>query len=104
MHQSKKWKQSIRCGGKTLGEWLAECGYDTSPASPDSSQKCTRQHDSQKCTQQPRNVQTKDVVVPSTSTCTQLNVSEEEDNQVHNDITGIGDHITIPARQWYTNV
>ena len=37
-------------------------------------------------------MQTKDVAMPCTNTCTQLNVSEKEDNQVHNDITGIGDH------------
>ena len=31
MQKSKKWKQSIICGEKTLGEWLADGGRDDTP-------------------------------------------------------------------------
>ena len=40
MQQCKKWRQSIKCEGKLLGEWLSERGYDFSI---DSSQKSTGQ-------------------------------------------------------------
>ena len=44
MQISKKWKKSITCGEKTLGEWLADGGREETSK------------ETEKCTQQPRNV------------------------------------------------
>ena len=72
LHQAKKWKQSIRCKGKALGESLAEFGKDTSFDS------------SQKCVQQQGNVQVKQVQVSDSSNCTRHNELGAEDNGLHN--------------------
>ena len=72
MQKSKKWKQSITCGEKTLGEWLADGGREETPK------------ETEKCTQQPRNVTP---IVLGTSDCTQLSKSNNEEDVDTNPIT-----------------
>jgi len=74
MHHAKKWKQSIRCEGKPLGEWLAEFEKESSFESIHT----------QECARQPGNVQAKDVHVTVPNNCTPHNDVGEEDNGVHN--------------------
>ena len=72
MQKYKKWKQSITCGKKTLGEWLADGGREETPK------------ETEKCTQQPRNVTP---IVLGTSDCTQLSKSNNEEDVDTNPIT-----------------
>ena len=97
LHQTKKWKQSIKCGGKPLGEWLSEHHYDSGP---DSSQECAWQqgnpqtkkkaspvidNDSspgnpQEGAPQQGNYETKKRSAGDTSECSNLNSSLEDAN------------------------
>ena len=74
MHHAKKWRQSIRCEGKSVGEWLAEFEKESTFQSIHT----------QECARQPGNVQAKDVQVTVPNNCTPHNEVGEEDNGVHN--------------------